>query len=66
MLPSPLSCFVSVGTLKTGRLFSVDRLPWAQEVSGSNPDAPTNLLIKLKAPGSKNQDFRKSGGVLGC
>src|ERR1700683_4532801 len=39
---SGLSCFVSAEMLKKGRVFSVVRLPWAQEVSGSNPDAPTN------------------------
>src|SRR6266481_5399693 len=27
----------------------VARLPWAQEVSGSNPDAPTNLFCDLQA-----------------
>jgi hypothetical protein len=27
--------------LKTGRLFLAGLLPWAQEASGSNPDAPT-------------------------
>src|ERR1700680_1129725 len=54
MLESRLSCFVSMVTLKRGELFSVVRLPWAQEVSGSNPDAPTNLfcdlLASLKSP----------------
>src|ERR1700680_2812582 len=41
MLRSRLSCFVSAVTLKTGGLFSALRLPWAQEASGSDPDAPT-------------------------
>jgi hypothetical protein len=41
-------------------------MPWAQGTSGLNPDAPANLLGKLKAPGRENQDFRKSGAVLGC
>ena len=41
MLGSRLSCFVSAGTLKTGRLFLVVLLPWAQEARGSNPRAPT-------------------------
>src|ERR1700675_2609033 len=47
MLPSPLSCFVSVGTLKTGRLLSVVRLPWAQEAPGSNPGAPTKIISRI-------------------
>jgi hypothetical protein len=41
-------------------------MPWAQEASGSNPNAQANLLGELKAPGRKNQDFRKSGAVIGC
>src|SRR5258708_36158705 len=49
MLRLRLSCVVSAGTLKTGRLLSVVRLPWAQEVSGSNPDASTNLFCDLQA-----------------
>jgi len=32
MLGSPLSCFVSSGTLKIGRLFLVARLPWTRYV----------------------------------
>ena len=45
MLRSRLSCFVSAGTLKTGRLFSVARLPWAQEVPSSNLGAPTTYFF---------------------
>ena len=45
MLPSPLSCFVSAGTLKTGRLFSVVRLPWAQEAP-VRIRAPRPLICK--------------------
>ncbi len=45
MLRSQLSCFVSAATLKTGRLFSVGLLPWAQEVRGSNPRAPTTYFF---------------------
>ena len=44
MLRSRLSCFVSAETLKTGRLFLVARLPWAQEVWSSNLHAPTKSL----------------------
>ena len=34
---------------KGGRTNEIDflQLPWAQEASGSNPDAPTILLIEL-------------------
>jgi hypothetical protein len=42
MLRSRISCFVSAVMLKTGGLYRVDRLPWAQGVTGSNPVAPTN------------------------
>src|ERR1700682_5217677 len=56
---SRLSCFVSVGTLKAGGLFSVDRLPWAQEVPSSNLGAPTKNISRvffylLKAPFTSN------------
>ena len=44
MLRSRLSCFVSAVTLKTGGLFRVVRLPWAQEVRGSNPRPPIKSL----------------------
>ena len=59
MLRLRLSRFVSAGTLKTGRLLSVVRLPLAQEASGSNPDAPTKnislvFFYFLKAPFTSN------------
>src|ERR1019366_7393766 len=47
MLRSRLSCFVSVETLKTGRLFSVGLLPWAQEAWSSNLHAPTNSTNRI-------------------
>src|ERR1700691_6543949 len=55
MRRSGLSCFVSVGTLKTGRLFSVVRLPWAQEVWSSNLHAPTILLSQLQTERFEHQ-----------
>lgn len=44
MLRPLLSCFFSAVTLKTGWLFLVVRLPWAQEAWSSNLHAPTNIF----------------------
>src|ERR1017187_6457836 len=44
---SRLSRFVSAKTLKTGRLFLVVLLPWAQEVWSSNLHAPTNYFFSF-------------------
>ncbi len=41
MLQTLLSCCFSAATLKTGGLFRIARLPWAQEVPSSNLGAPT-------------------------
>src|SRR6266446_213604 len=38
-------------------------LPWAQEVSGSNPDAPTNFLCDVKA--SRKSPSPHYGGIRG-
>src|SRR5712692_6494077 len=59
MLRSRLSCFVSAVTVKTGGLFLVARLPWAQEVPSSNLGAPTKNISRvffylLKAPFTSN------------
>src|SRR6266404_3836293 len=41
-------------------------LPWAQEVSGSNPEAPTNIFCDLKASrkSPSPHDGRNSGDLL--
>ena len=53
-------CFRMNAALHVGAQRSlVARLPWAQEVSGSNPDAPTKNISRvffylLKAPFTSN------------
>ena len=43
--------------LRAGLLLRLGFLPWAQEVSGSNPDAPTNRFNELETADLNSQDL---------
>jgi len=47
----------SIEGLKRRWLLELDFLPWAQEVRGSNPRAPTNPFNELDTVRLKNQDL---------
>ena len=66
MLVGPLSCSFSVVMLKMRELYCLARLPWAQEASDSNPDAPTKNISRvffylLKAPFTSPPHLWNSG-----